>query len=58
MKAWQKILNDIPVTDRDIRPCFCIGPQNGEPFCPCQMRNLKVYRRDAEWVIPERRIKP
>lgn len=18
--------------------CFCIGPQNGEPMCPCRMR--------------------
>ena len=20
--------------------CFCIGPQNGEPLCPCRMRNV------------------
>lgn len=24
--------------------CFCMGPQNGEPFCPCKMRQMK------EWV--------
>ena len=24
--------------------CFCMGPQNGEPFCPCKMRQLN------EWV--------
>lgn len=22
--------------------CFCIGPQNGEPLCPCQMANVKI----------------
>jgi hypothetical protein len=20
--------------------CFCVGPQNGQPLCPCQMRAL------------------
>lgn len=22
--------------------CFCVGPQNGEPLCPCQMRSVTV----------------
>lgn len=22
--------------------CFCIGPQNGDPVCPCEMRELKI----------------
>lgn len=22
--------------------CNCIGPQNGQPVCPCQMRNVSV----------------
>lgn len=21
------------------QPCFCVGPQNGDPVCPCAMRN-------------------
>lgn len=21
--------------------CFCIGPQNGEPLCPCRMRAIR-----------------
>ena len=21
-------------------PCACVGPKNGEPYCPCQMRNV------------------
>ncbi len=24
------------------RECFCVGPQNGDPVCPCQMPD---YRR-------------
>lgn len=31
--------------------CFCVGPQNGEPMCPCMMRN--VERRDGRYVKPE-----
>jgi hypothetical protein len=23
-------------------PCGCIGPQNGQPACPCQMRNVVI----------------
>ena len=26
----------------DVRLCFCIGPQNGEPLCPCRMRNVRI----------------
>ena len=25
-----------------LRPCHCIGPQNGEPACPCQMRGVTI----------------
>ncbi len=28
--------------------CFCVGPQNGEPLCPCQMRH--VERRNGRYV--------
>jgi len=28
--------------------CNCVGPQNGEPLCPCRMRN--VARKDGRWV--------
>lgn len=21
--------------------CACLGPQNGQPLCPCKMRNVK-----------------
>lgn len=27
------------------RACFCIGPQNGEPYCPCRMRQEDYKER-------------
>lgn len=35
-------------------PCFCTGPQNGEPYCPCMMRVNGVYKRGDRWVQPEK----
>lgn len=37
----------------NIHPCCCIGEQNGEPYCPCKMKNLKVFKRDGRWIQPE-----
>lgn len=31
--------------------CLCVGPQNGEPRCPCAMRKLIV--RDGRYIQPE-----
>lgn len=31
--------------------CNCIGPQNGQPRCPCMMRG--VIQRDGRWIQPE-----
>jgi hypothetical protein len=28
--------------------CNCIGPQNGNPVCPCRMRGLKQV--EGRWV--------
>ncbi len=36
--------------------CGCIGPQNGEPLCPCRMRG--VFQRDGRWIMPERDLGP
>lgn len=38
------------------RACNCIGPQNGEPYCPCMMRN--VVERDGRWVRTETDLGP
>ena len=34
--------------------CNCMGPQNGEPFCPCMMNRLGIFKRDGKWVEPEK----
>lgn len=34
-----------------LQPCNCIGPQRGEPRCPCGMRN--VIKRDGRWIQQE-----
>lgn len=34
--------------------CACMGPQNGEPLCPCQMRGM--IQRDGKWIRPEQVI--
>lgn len=28
--------------------CNCVGPQNGEPLCPCRMSSVKV--QDGRYV--------
>lgn len=28
--------------------CNCVGPQDGQPVCPCRMRNVRV--RDGRYV--------
>jgi len=38
-----------------IHPCNCIGPQNGDPVCPCQMRSVSI--RDGRYVM-ERDLGP
>lgn len=32
----------------EVKQCFCIGPQNGEPLCPCRMRHIQV--KDGRYV--------
>ena len=28
-------------TDHNLEVCYCIGPQDGEPLCPCGMRRAR-----------------
>lgn len=44
--------------DEASRACGCIGPQNGEPYCPCMMRAKQVYKKDGRWVEPEKDLGP
>jgi hypothetical protein len=36
--------------------CNCIGPQNGQPRCPCMMRG--VFQRNGRWVQAEQDLGP
>ncbi len=36
--------------------CNCIGPQRGEPLCPCQMRG--IIQRDGRYIRPEQDLGP
>lgn len=36
--------------------CNCIGPQNGEPLCPCQMKG--IIQRNGRWIKPEQDLGP
>lgn len=48
--------NDIAQGETQV--CNCIGPQNGEPLCPCMMRARKVYEKDGRWIEPEKDLGP
>lgn len=43
----------------EVKACFCIGPQNGEPLCPCQMRGVQIINgryvkvKDLGPVLPD-----
>lgn len=39
-----------------MRACNCIGPQNGQPLCPCQMRFVQV--RNGRYFLPEQDLGP
>lgn len=34
-------------------PCACRGPQNGEPLCPCMMRQKRTMEVDKLFPEPE-----
>lgn len=40
----------------EIHSCYCVGPQNGEPLCPCRMRSVIV--RDGRYIQPEQDLGP
>lgn len=52
-------MNDREKIDRcavTYHPCNCIGPQNGQPLCPCKMRGVVV--KNGRYVIPEQDLGP
>jgi len=41
---------------RDANSCFCVGPQKGQPLCPCRMRGVTI--KNGRYVIPEQDLGP
>lgn len=33
----------------EVRACFCTGPRNGDPVCPCKMRE-RVEHDLGRWI--------
>lgn len=48
MYDFENIFRQAVTTDAACPACNCIGPQNGQPACPCAMRNVKVV--DGRYV--------
>jgi hypothetical protein len=43
-EAYNKIRNGLNealyyAKTGQVKACYCVGPQNGDPMCPCAMRN-------------------
>lgn len=54
--AMKLNLGELKTGDVIGRACHCMGPQNGEPLCPCSMRGVIV--RDGRYIVPERDLGP
>ena len=37
-------LKKLEGTKNDVAPCFCVGKQGDDPFCPCLMNRLKTIK--------------
>jgi len=48
MKTMPQAYEKRAVPLHESRACNCIGPQDGQPPCPCRMRNVKVV--DGRYV--------
>lgn len=47
---YKRILGWGQTSDRtnEVHPCNCVGPQDGDPVCPCQMRHVSI--RNGRYV--------
>lgn len=46
------------ISENGYNSCNCIGPQNGQPYCPCQMKAKNVFERNGRWIEPEKDLGP
>ncbi len=53
-KSWNDALDKADLNRA--HACACVGPQNGQPLCPCQMRGIVV--RDGRYIRPEQDLGP
>ena len=38
--------------DKDFsKACFCVGPQNDDPVCPCKMKKTNIFEKE---ISPEK----
>lgn len=44
---WHSAMTTKPIEQS--HPCGCIGPQNGQPLCPCRMRG-GVQIKDGRYI--------
>ena len=54
IREWLDKAGEMPIPPSRI--CNCIGPQNGQPLCPCMMRGVRV--KNGRYVMPERDLGP
>lgn len=40
------------------RACHCVGPQDGKPLCPCQMRGVQVINGRYVQIIDHGPVRP
>lgn len=50
-EAGERLIRAAKQASASARACACIGPQNGEPLCPCQMRGVTI--RDGRYICIE-----
>lgn len=55
-EGWGGSASDDYVRQTGSHACNCVGPQNGQPRCPCLMAGL--VQRDGRWIEPERDLGP
>ncbi len=39
-----------------VNACHCVGPQNGQPRCPCAMRGVQII--NGRYVLPAQDLGP
>ena len=53
MKTMWSIENDV-----NSNSCGCVGPQEGQPLCPCMMRQRGIVQKNGRWIQPEQDLGP